>query len=368
MFPGIFAGIFPAPAGEVLSGGVIALATDGTFTRASDGTYQTSASTLAVASSNVRRFEDRGDASGLLIERQHANTIPNSRDLTAGTWTSANTYTTANAAVGPDGLTKADRQNVPANVLGKYDGLSGAGHWSFWARSVSGTATLQFWAGGSDASFNSVSLGTTWQRVYSEGAVSAPINVVTCDGRSSVAKGHSSLAQDFYFDFFQYDTSSLLYALSPIETAASTVTVEPDKLEFASGSWDSALASGVVTYTIRPLWAPADLQSGNLRWLWSIGGSSDGVRIRNDGTGTLVEMLDGGSVVASSGYMTHARDAEVEIIIDASVGQITLDGVAGSVGTAPSWSTATIARLGGIQGASSGSGNEIDARIISVIA
>jgi hypothetical protein len=115
-------------------------------------------------------------------------------------------------------------------------------------------------------------------------------------------------------------------------------------------------------YQVSPLFASTSLASGDIRWLVTFDDANNGVRFHHDGTGVLIETVQGGTVKASSGYLVFAAHALLGVIAwDPVTAIVSVNGVAGSAGTPWTW-TATNIRLGGIYG---GSGNEADCRIDS---
>jgi hypothetical protein len=128
-----------------------------TFTRGSAGWYFNSAGVLVSASSNVARFDyDPATLSplGYLAEMQSTNAVVNSRALTGAGWTANGTTVTDNAVVSPDGTTNAATLTETATtaahgldwlstsiVSGQTYGIS------FFAKSISGTRTMQITTG-----------------------------------------------------------------------------------------------------------------------------------------------------------------------------------------------------------------------------
>jgi hypothetical protein len=91
-----------------------------TFSRASIGTYYDSAGVLQTASTNVPRFDYdpvTHAAKGLLIEAATpvGNSLTNSADFTAASYTKAGVTVTANQISAPDGTTTADLLTASAS-------------------------------------------------------------------------------------------------------------------------------------------------------------------------------------------------------------------------------------------------------------
>lgn len=359
-----------APGGGAIE--LLDLVSGGTFTRATVGWYQTSASALAEAAINARRFANFGGAEGakLLIERQHTNSVVQSRDITG--WTAGSSVTTTgNAEAGPDGAVLADRSQVSSGGFSRYrvslPGSIGCASWWVKRMTGAGSGAWQGLIGNTGALTGQVAtVGETWERrVIVNTFVTASNILVPADGRTvAVTAGDALTAQalDLLTDFHQWD-AGVRYPRSPVVTAGSTATCNPDNLSWASGAWDTRLATDTWTIDVWPLFASTEIVSGDVRWLMSFGSGNDGLRIRHDGTGVRVECVDGGSVVTSGPYLVFDRDERLRITIEPSVSRVTVDGVSGGAGAALTWPTAVTLRLGGIAGAAVGSGEEADARV-----
>lgn len=86
--------------------------TDGSFTRASTGTFTDIDGSLKTAAINIPRFNydfGTGQFQGVLFEPAATNLATFSEDLTNAAWVKTNTTITANAINGPDGVLTADR-------------------------------------------------------------------------------------------------------------------------------------------------------------------------------------------------------------------------------------------------------------------
>lgn len=356
------------------SGGRRSLSVDlralGTFTRSGEGSYLTGAATdgssafMAFAATDVRRFEDRGDGAGalLLLERASTCLIKQNSDITnAAAWTLplSGATQTADAGPAPDGTTTADRVQSAGAQFSRGQNPTGAANphtVSCYGRATSGTS---IWAANYAATtaWNVAALTTTWSRrsVLRAGAVSTfyPVD-------SSLPSGSP---QDVRVVFAQAEDGR--YPTSVIRTAAANVTRGADSLEIGTAQLPAALFTRAFKLRqVSPNFANTDLVSGDVRWLFTIGGSSDGVRIRHDGSNVKIEAVQGGSVKASSGNLTFARYALLgEVSWDPVTAVIRVGGVAGAAGTPWTWSAGTV-RVGGIQGSS---GSELDGRVYPVM-
>lgn len=329
------------------------------FSRASQGSYYTSAPTdgtssfISVASNNVLRTDNRGDGAGslTLIEGARTNSLPDGRAFDNNGFTSSGTPTiTANAGPSPDGATNAERAQLSTNQ-NRYRGGMGTGCLSAFARAVSGTTAWQVSAGGNPA-VGTTSLSTTYLRQAIYGNTGGFALYADAFDRSA-GGGIAASAEDIYIDFMQFE-SGARFPSTPIGTNGSTITRSADTLTLAQASVTPALFTEKGRFAqLSPLFASSDLVSGDVFWLLSIGGSSNGIRIRHDGANVLVEAVAGGTVKATSQAQTFSRDALLGAVAwDPAGGVVYVNGVAGVAGTSWSWSAADI-RVGGIYGGSS---------------
>lgn len=91
---------------------------DGTFARASTGTYYNSSGTLVQAAIDAPRFNYDSFThafQGLLLEGSSTNLVTNSEDFTTGSWTKTNCSISSNASAAPDGTVTADKY-IPDNT------------------------------------------------------------------------------------------------------------------------------------------------------------------------------------------------------------------------------------------------------------
>lgn len=344
----------------------IDLATVGTFTRASDGTYLTAApgdgttSFISVASSDVRRLENRGDGAGalLLLEKSSTNFILQSRDITsAAAWTEValGATQTANDGNGPTGAATADRVQSAGAQFSRgqiVSGLANPHTISVWVRHTSATGGHQ---PAPHAMWNA-SVSTTYSR-------QAGLRAATSTTYYPVDTSGAVTPQDVRVDLHQVENGR--YPTSAIITAAATVTRAADSLVIPAGGMPTNIwARRHRLAQVSPAFAHTDLASGDARWVFTIDGSNNGLRIRHTGSDVRMEAVQGGSVRASSGALTFARHGLLGIVSwDPVAAVVSVGGVAGSAGTPWYWTPGTV-RIGGIQG---GSGSELDGRISTTL-
>lgn len=345
-----------------------------TYSRTGDGTYLTAAPNtgssafIALAALNVLRLEDRGDGAGplVLLERESTNLNLRSTAFDNAAWFNFHGWTvTAGVANGPDGsVNTADRLAVVAaggvrtlrQVLAAVAANSRITV-SCWIRTESGTANFRIV--GTDAPGNNqasadLTATTTWQRFshsynYGSPAVFPPEVGFLGDLGATAAS----------FLAWGYQTEIARYPSSLINTVAATVARGADTLALTTTpSW---LLTGPAKFRqFSPNFASTELASGDVRWLFTIGSASDGVRVRHTGVDVRVEAVQGGAVKASSAAQVHSAFAlRGEVKWNPITGVVSVGGVAGAAGTPWTWGTGTV-RAGGIQG---GSGDELDGRL-----
>lgn len=327
-----------------------------TFSRSSQGSYYTSAPTggspafIGVASTDVLRTDNRGDGAGglTLLEGARANSALYGRDVTNNYWTKTGTQTLDDdAGTGPDGNSNADRANMNSGCQIYRTGLGG-GCLSTYVRGYSGGSQRLNVGFDGTVAVGSASISTTWTRLACFSSGSPTYALLETIDRSGVG-GVGAGASDVLIDFVQHESGR--FPSTPIGTNGSALTRSADTLTLTSGSVPAPLFTGKGRFTqLSPLFANTDLASGDVFWLLSIGGSSNGIRIRHDGANVVVEAVASGSVVATSQALTFARDALLGAIAwDPAGGVVYVNGVAGVAGTPWSWSSGNI-RVGGIHG------------------
>lgn len=327
-----------------------------TFTRSSQGSYYTSAPTtgssafISVASTDVLRTDNRGDGAGALtlLEGARTNAVTYGRAIDNGYWTKTGSpNVVADQGPGPDGATNADQVVYGSNNQVYRTGL-GAGCASVFVRATSGSGQRLNLGFDGTVAVGSSSIGTTYQRlaVYGSGTY---MLIETYD-RSGVG-GVSNGASDVLLDFVQHEGGR--FPSTPIGTNGSTGTRSADTLTLAQASVPAALFVGTGRFSqVSPLWAYTDLVSGDEMWLLSIGGSSNGIRFRHDGSNVLLEAVAGGTVKAASNALTNGRDSLIgEVAWDPPNGVVSVGGVNGPAGTPWSWTAGNI-RVGGVHSGS----------------
>lgn len=351
------------------------LFSSGSFTRGSDGFYQTSANTLSSAAVDVKRFEDKGEGFGalLLIESLHTNALPNNRDLTQGTWQAggAGSMRTASVIAGPDGQVLANRIFVPSGVVGPFDGIVAGdpNSFSLWGRSFDGNEEPhQMWAGKIGTISTGVNTLTgSWQKFDIQNSNTAPNTLVPVEGRSSPDPSLSDIETDMYLDLVQYVTGRS-FPQSPVETGATAASCSADNLTVSASALPERIVSGPWTFSFVPEWSSGDIEdTDEEKFFFTFQDGNHGLSVLYDTTGSYIRMLSGGTEVARSNYLTSSREERMWVTVDPPHGRLKVNGVTHIDGSNPNWSLTGAFRWGGIANAADGSGQEIDARFFDEI-
>ena len=365
---GLGSGVSPGPAFWYVDYG------SGTFTRASETMYQTSASAVDPAAPHAIIYENRGDGAGALLSicGEFVNYARMGRALQLSPWATIGAPTvTADYVAGPDGRLAVRiecptgtnrRQNVSASPTSAPQCLSA------WVRSPiggGGAVAITDYTGGATTNLRSAGIsspGTTWQRLVvmedSYGSSGSSIYLAESVDRSTLG-GLTGGTRDGVYDLVQLELSR--YPRRVMRTQTSTTeTSKGDTLTYTSGQVDARLFTDPAEFSqVSPFYANTDLTSGDTRWLVSFGGNQNGVVISHDGTDVRVRVYSGGVVVAQSGALTFAKNALLGVVAwDPATAVVSVGGVAGSAGTPWSWTPASV-RIGGIHG---GAG-EFDGRL-----
>lgn len=360
---GGFRGIGSSAAAAAVEAPILDLTT-GDFSRNLVAYYRTGALTsgtiYAQAAVNTLRWDDHGDTAGALalIEGARTNYAKYSRDRSNGVWSPGSSNTNTSGQAGADGTSVAYREQV------------GSGGYSAYQTSISpaaafpACASLWMRRGGADTDYlivtydgsligagSATGLTTEWVRDFVRTTTGDLIAIIPTDGRA-ISGVLAAGARDVISDFPQVESGR--FPSSPIVTLGSEVTRPADVLTWDEGDVPADLFTETARFSdCRPEWGYDDIANGDVFWLLSIGGSSNGIRFRKT-SGTLkLEVLAGGSVVASSLPLVFDRDVPFgPIVWSPSLGRVSVGGNLGPEGTPWSWDPGDV-RVGGIHGGSS---------------
>lgn len=305
----------------------------------------------------------RNGSLGVLIEREHQSWLNRPVYLDAS-WTALNGTPVSNIVAGslsgggaPDGTTAAQigLGNTTTSQINQTIGGATIPDSTI----VTVSALLKGDVGGEQVKLRVVNkaaantdLDTTLTTSWAQYVVAA---VDASTGGSVITRLMNRTAVAMNFDGFGYYMNTGRYPLAVRRATTQGPTWQPDVLTFLSAQIPAALRTGKVAIAATPQWAPADLQSGDQRWLLSIGtGGTEGYRVRHTGTDVRVEVVIAGSVVASSPAVTGStRLVRRTFTFDPVAATVSIDGVAGSAGTPWSLTSGVQVRVGGVLGGAS---------------
>jgi hypothetical protein len=369
----------------------VSLVTKGTFTRSGEGSHLDGA-TLAWAASDVARREDRSDSAGalLLLERSSVNLTLQSENFSA-TWGVFGTPVLTGGQLAPDGASDAYQiqDDNAGNTEGVTQNITVAGSTAYalslWIKKDANTARF------AEVHFDEVTGGSGHVNVQVNTSTGATLTRSTV-GLTNVSHGTISVG-DWWVFWIRFTTTGATtngnYVIFPaiattwgaVENAAQgsiiawgaqletgrnpTSTIRTSTVAVMRGA-DTKLIAAMPSWFFRrgrfkkysPTFASADLLSGDVRWLFTIGDANNGVRLRHDGANVLIEAVQGGAVRAASQAQSFARHAALGEVRWDRAGRVYVGGVPGPLGTAWTWTPGPV-RFGGIYG---GSGSEADAR------
>lgn len=319
------------------------LASFGTFTRSTEASYQTSASSIAWAAANTIRIEDRGDGSGgmILLEGSSKNWLTYSETF-GTTWAGGGTRT-GGAVLGPDGTTYVDRLNMASGDAGwyqYYSSYTGPSTHTSWVRAVSGTA----FARRCNVTYGLVQLsgcvveatvGTSWQRVgftYSE--ASGGTYAMVADARSwSTYGGTGASASDCYWASSQVER--MPFCTSAIRTTSATVTRGADILSGSMSSVPSKITSDAYSIDVAPIFSSADgIAYAKDQCIFSFAeDDSERLFFVVSGGSIYLRVVSGGSTKVTSGALSFSANQKLTIAVNSASGSVTVSGATSGNGT-----------------------------------
>lgn len=377
-------------AGELVAS--LGLLLFGTFSRSSEGSYLATGAVVTFGASDVRRGEDRDDGAGqlLLLENSRTNLYPDSENIS--TWAVLGTPVLTGGQTAPDGATDAYivadddgagfegvRTTAAISELVTYTAsyfvlkdnnearfpefqhLRAANFAHVQLNTKTGATAIRASSGFTAVSVGAESVGLWW-RIWarftapagSGGTLTATINPAASAtlGGANVA----SLTGSIVVWGAQLVAGKI--PSSYIRTSGGSATRAADTLTLAVPS--SLLTKRWRFTQYSPRHASTDFVSGDQKWLWTLDGSSNGLRLRHNGTDLRIDAVAAGVVKAQSSALSFSKYALLgQVDWDPVNAIIRVGGVAGSAGTAWSWSGSNV-RIGGVYG---GSGDELDGRL-----
>jgi hypothetical protein len=350
------------PSGNPYAGQTLATFASGTFSRSSDGTYLTSATDVAVATTNVLRSENRGDGYGAvpLFEGARTNLCIYSSDL--GSWTVFTTNTgTTNFATSPLGTTTAARVQKPTTAgPGPYTaaniGGTKAGTLSVWVKNNGGATATRLRFSSTTGIALPITVSSTWVRwdAYRTFTGAASENIswehrldLPNTGNPSIGTGLDALAWGVQLEAVVTFPSSAI-----INNSGSSATRSADTLTLTTSQYNTTgLQAYPSLWYVYPCFASTDLVDGDSFTIASFGDANSRVRIRKASGSVTLDVLSGGSVVVSSSAITFSRHQQLAVTVRPAEGTIVTSGASTGNGTVTGtpWTFAnSTLRIGGI--------------------
>lgn len=320
----------------------------GTYTRASNAWYHTSASTVVQVAANTIRMESFGDRSNMVaIERSHANQIIQSEDLGNAAWVASNCTVTTNTSTDPEGGSAADTLTVTASGSAStitQTTASTNGNFSEAVYAMAGTTSqicsMTVTNGGTTVNLDFTPTAS-WERYRVRKTAGATPNQMILRPHAAASTG---TAGDNVIMWGAYGENGTLYG-SYVETVAATASTGADSLTYTSGNWDSRLATGRSEF----YWSGNTDNTGmNLTGaFFSFGGANDEVHLTTTDT---IEVVAGGVQMVVSGALTWSANQIMFVRLNPAAGTITVSGATTGNGTTTgtpwAWPTAVTLRVG----------------------
>ena len=188
---------------------------------------------------------------GLLVEEQRSNLMVHSNDMTQSIWTSysAALSTTANSALGPDGLTTANTITLSANLRVNFFAVTSGLTYtlSVWLRTDSGTKQVTIGDANETAANSTVTVTTTWQRftrTITKTNASAYVGILQNAGVSPSTSG------TLYAWGWQFELGSFATSYIPTTTASATRSADVAQVSTAAFPYSATEGTVVVNATM----------------------------------------------------------------------------------------------------------------------
>lgn len=349
-----------------LSGVTLATFANGTFSRSSNGTYLTSATTVSEASTNVLRLEDRGDGNGSvpLFEGARTNRIFYSSNV--GTWSNGpgTNRGTTNYATSPLGTTTAAR--VEKDTTATYGPIligspptSTRFAVSCWCADNVSSAGKSTRIGVYNAPGVSlaITIPASWGFFSVSGTTSASANSGAYPGFDhrvnypTTGNPAITVACDFLLWGVQAEQGAWFPSSHIINNSGAAATRSADTLTLTTAQYNAAMLDRPWKFDVYPYFSSTDHQDGETYWLYSFGGASDGIYLTKSGGNATVAVVTGGVVRVSSATITWSRHQKLTVTVTPAAGQVTVAGATTGdgtqTGTAYTFPSSTL-RVGGI--------------------
>lgn len=348
------------PSRDLLAAGTAA------FARASSAVLTLPTSAQVVGANTPR---DRANGSRVIepYRYNHAQAAGHRDFQPADGWTgpTAGTTYTSGVADGPDGaVLTANRIQVTSGNYGPNRNVGGAGStaMSLWVRAPSGSGSAQIltgWTGVYGA--KRATLDETWQYITAAGTGSAGAGFASVGDARAIGGGTID-AIDCLADLCTIvRTRYMVSSVYGLEAQADVWTWPASEIPLE-------LREGRSEHRWHPCDASTQVDAGDTRVLFSVGGAADRLEVYSDAGVIKVRVLEASAVVVESTAIAWAGDqtatsAPISVVCDAAAGTITISGATSGngtyTGTPWAWPGGASARVGGVYGAASEIGGSI---------
>jgi hypothetical protein len=330
----------------------------GTFTRASEGSYYMNAPTgggtafIGWEAANRLRYDAVDNTQLALFEGSQTNLCFWSEDLNQAAWVKTGATISGTTAVAPDGaadcctvsFSAAAGDMVMQPVAGTANGVTYMT--TVFARRTSGTGNVRLRVldrnGAAQVSSN-ISISTTWKRI--EYAVSWGTGVATPEvGIINDSAGGAQTVEVWGFDVKSGATVGA-FPTSYIRTTGASATRSADALTYAS--MPTRMASGKWAFALRPLYSNSETLT--ISAAFGMDSAADSSIATSAG---LVASYAVGVAKFSRTPITYARNQAMTITPDCGLFTMTVAGAAtgdgtGATGTTPAYATSFL-RVGAL--------------------
>lgn len=294
------------------------------FTRASDATVQTSASTLVSSGIGVDgpRVGSNGSVKGLVIEEARTSQILRATELTTAPWVKQLGTETwvANAATAPDGNATAESVITAASAAGGIaqtwaSYAAGTYTVSVWAQAQSGSKQFNFRApnviGVSNQVLAAQTCGTSWARKSSAAVVTGATG-----GGSTVIMNVGAGA--YALNLWGAQLEAGAFPTELILTTGAAATRATDRLKLAQAS--QMMRGGRVGLEMRFVPKGARTDYGTPQ-MWFAAGTVGGNGTNINANGTLTTYAEG-AAYSTSGAIAWNAGETVDLWIEAGGGSL----------------------------------------------
>lgn len=376
----------------------------GAFTRSTEGArLEQGTNPVAWDAADVRRLDNRNEGGGslLLLERAATNLVPWSETL--NNWTPTGTPVLTGGQTAPDSAADAyqvqDDDGAAIESIGTSLTVAESTRYvaSYWIKQDAITTRFpefQHTRGGNTAhvqlntSTGAFSVRTTagftgvfagvesiggwwrlWLRFFVPAGQGGTLNLAVLPAATGTFNAAPAAGATGSIILWGAQVEVGRSPSASVRTAGVAFTRSADSLVLAAAEVPpSFLTKAWRILQFSPAWAASELMGvvggqPTDPWIFTIGGSANGLRIRFDGATPWIEAIAGGVTMASKSFANARHALMGELKWDPVAAKIYLGGVVGSTGTPWVWPQGDL-RFGGVAGSS---GLELDGRVYPIM-